>query len=336
MSSKSVLITGAAGFIGSHLAEHCLSLGWHVTGIDAFTDYYAESLKRSNVAVASQHPNFRLIEDDLLQMDLGPVLDNVAIVFHLAAQPGVRASWDKFHLYTRHNLDATHRVLQAVRGRSVERLVLASSSSIYGDAEALPTREDVAPRPVSPYGVTKAACEHLASIYWRNFGVPTVCLRYFSVYGPRQRPDMAFHRLIADVLAGRPFTMFGDGEQTRDFTFVADAVSGTITAAESAEAGSAYNIGGGSRRSMNSVLETLGELIGRYVDRDYRHHQLGDARDTGADIDRARRELGFAPTVEFDIGLAAQLAWHSAMISRDSRPRYGLTVKAAHASAPAR
>jgi UDP-glucose 4-epimerase len=309
MSTKSILVTGAAGFIGSHLAEQCLQLGHQVTGIDAFTDYYPEGLKRQNVSRIADYPDFTLIEDDLLDLDLLPILHDVDVVFHLAAQPGVRASWEDFGRYTELNVGVTQRLLHAARGCGVERFVIASSSSIYGDAESFPTCEESMPRPVSPYGVTKVAVEHLAQVYWRSFEVPTVCLRYFTVYGPRQRPDMAFHRLIAGALAGEEFQVFGDGRQTRDFTFVGDAVGGTLAAAQHGAPGAVYNIGGGSRRSMDSILDTLGSLMRtpiklRHVDR-----QKGDARHTAADIERARRDLGYEPTVDFETGLQLQLEW---------------------------
>lgn len=309
-----MLITGGAGFIGSHLAERCLERGWRVVAVDAFTDYYDEPLKRRNVARALEHSDYDLVEGDLLELDLETLVRPATAVFHLAAQPGVRISWDQFELYTRQNVTATHRLLEAARNASMDRLVIASSSSVYGDAETLPTREDALPRPVSPYGVTKVATELLAHVYWRNFGVPTVCLRYFTVYGPRQRPDMAFNRLIALALGGQPFEVYGDGEQTRDFTFVADAVAGTIAASERGRPGAAYNLGGGSRRSMNSVLETLSSLLGRPVERVYRQPQRGDARDTAADIARARGDLGYAPSYEFHAGLEAQLAWQQTLV----------------------
>ncbi len=257
-----MLITGAAGFIASHLAERCLELGWRVIAVDAFTDYYDEALKRDNISRAVGDPRYELIEADLLELDLNEHVSEVTTVFHLAAQPGVRISWDQFDLYTRLNLTATQRLLHAARDVPLDRFVIASSSSIYGDAETLPTPEDTLPKPVSPYGVTKLATEHLAQVYWRNFRVPTVCLRYFTVYGPRQRPDMAFNRLISCALAGEPFEVYGDGEQTRDFTFVHDAVTATVAASQRGQPGTAYNVGGGSQRSINSVLHTLGELIG--------------------------------------------------------------------------
>jgi UDP-glucose 4-epimerase len=314
LTEKSVLITGGAGFIGSHLAERCLERGWRVVAVDAFTDYYDEQLKRRNVARVLGAAGYDLIAADLLELDLNELVGPVARVFHLAAQPGVRISWEQFELYTRLNVIATHRLLEAARNASLERVVIASSSSVYGDAETLPTREDIAPCPVSPYGVTKVATEQLAHVYWRNFGVPTVCLRYFTVYGPRQRPDMAFNRLVSRALDGEPFEVYGDGEQTRDFTFVADAVAGTVAASERGRPGAAYNIGGGSNRSMNSVLETLSSLLGRPVERVYREPQRGDARDTAADISRARGDLGYEPSYDFQAGLESQLAWQRALV----------------------
>jgi UDP-glucose 4-epimerase len=315
MPPKSILITGAAGFIGSHLAERCLSLGWRVTALDSFTDYYSETVKRHNIETVARHARCTVVDGDLLDVDLAPLLDDVAIVFHLAGQPGVRASWDDFDQYTALNVNASQRLLHAARSAALERLVIASTSSVYGDAETLPTMEDVTPCPVSPYGVTKAATEHLARIYWRQFGVPTVCLRYFTVYGPRQRPDMAFHRLISHALSGEPFRVFGNGSQTRDFTFVADAVSGTVAAGQYARPGCAYNIGGGSRRTLNSVFDVLGDLLDGPVPVTYGDRQTGDARHTSADIGRAQRDLGYEPSVRFDVGLKAQLDWQQATLA---------------------
>jgi nucleoside-diphosphate-sugar epimerase len=313
LSGKSVLITGAAGFIGSHLAERCLEQGWQVTGVDAFTDYYSEYVKRGNIDGALGHPAYRLVEGDLLGLEIDGLLDDVSVVFHLAAQPGVRISWDQFDVYARLNVTATQRLLHAARGRKLDRVVIASSSSIYGDAETLPTHEGVLPRPVSPYGVTKVATEHLAQVYWRNFAVPSVCLRYFTVYGPRQRPDMGFHKLLKRALMDEPFEVYGDGEQTRDFTFVADAVAGTLAAAARGRPGASYNIGGGSRRSLNSVLALLEGLLDRPVARAYHDRQPGDARDTAADIGLAAHDLGYTPSFDFGQGLEAQLNWQRDM-----------------------
>jgi UDP-glucuronate 4-epimerase len=307
--SKSVLITGAAGFIGSHLTDHCLARGWRVTAIDSFSDFYAESQKRRNLAQARAEPSFSLIEGDLLQLELGPLVREADVVFHLAAQPGVRPSWTQFDHYVRENIAATQRLLHAATTTSLDRFVLASSSSIYGDALSLPTSEDVLPRPVSPYGVTKLTAEHLAQVYWRTFDVPTVALRYFTVYGPRQRPDMAFNRLLSSALSGEPFELFGDGEQTRDFTFVSDAVEATLAAGERGRPGSVYNVGGGSSRSMNQVCDLLADLISAPVHRVHGSPQIGDARHTAADIARAQRDLGFRPRTPFEAGLQAQLDW---------------------------
>jgi nucleoside-diphosphate-sugar epimerase len=309
MPARAVLITGAAGFIGSHLTDRCLERGWRVTAVDAFTEYYDEAVKRRNIDAAADDPRCTLIEGDLLELDLPELLDDVETVFHLAAQPGVRASWEQFDVYTRDNVTATQRLLHAATICPVDPLVIASSSSIYGDAERMPTPEDVVPRPVSPYGLTKVAAEQLAHVYWRNFGVPTVCLRYFSVYGPRQRPDMAFSRLIACALRAEAFAVYGDGEQTRDFTFVSDVVEATIASASRGRPGATYNIGGGERHSMNSAVEVLASLIGARIECRYEEPQRGDARDTAADIRRARRDLGFTPSHDFRAGLGAQLHW---------------------------
>ena len=312
MPGRTVLITGAAGFIGSHLAERCLSLGWRVVAVDCFTDYYAEPLKRQNLSEIAGHPACTVIEADILDLDLTPILDAANIVFHLAAQPGVRASWDDFYRYNALNVDATQKLLECSSRSSLERFVLASSSSVYGNADALPTHEEAMLRPVSPYGITKLAAEHLARVYWQSFGVPAVSLRYFTVYGPRQRPDMAFNRLIERALLGEPFEVFGDGNQTRDFTYVADAVDGTIAAGQHGRPGFAYNIGGGSRRSLASVCSVLGELMGARVPLKFSRRQRGDACDTAADIGRARQDLGYEPTFSFDEGLRAQLDWQRA------------------------
>ena len=306
-----VLITGTAGFIGSHLAEECLARGWQVTGIDCLTPYYDAEIKLANVEAARSHPAFTYVQESLLDVDLDELLTDVDIVFHLAAQAGVRASWgESFDIYTDLNVTAFQRLLEAAKRTELHRLVFASSSSVYGDAERLPTSEDTVLRPVSPYGATKALGEHLAHVYSRNYGVPVVSLRYFTVYGPRQRPDMAFHRAIEAALAGSTFGLFGDGGQTRDFTYVADAVAGTVAAGLDGVPGAVYNLGGGSRISMNDVLEAIGRIVGRPVDVSRTESQRGDARDTAADTSRARRDLGFVPSRTLEQGLVEQVAWH--------------------------
>jgi UDP-glucose 4-epimerase len=304
------LVTGVAGFIGSTLAERLLGEGAEVVGLDSFTDYYPRPVKERNLAGLLTRPRFRFIEGSLVEVDLDAVLAERTHVFHLAAQAGVRKSWgNDFTVYTVNNIDATQTLLEACVGRPLERLVYASSSSVYGDEVAIPMREDALPQPVSPYGVTKLAAEQLCYLYFVNHGIPTVSLRYFTVYGPRQRPDMAFHKFLRAVVRGQPITVFGDGEQTRDFTFVADAVAATAAAAVRGVPGRVYNIGGGSRVSVNQVLEIIGRVSGRQPVLDLKPSEKGDMRHTFADTTRARQDLAFAPTVSLEEGLAAEYRW---------------------------
>jgi len=306
------LITGVAGFVGSHLAEQLLDRGARVTGIDCFTDYYPRSIKESNLAAVQTKPGFQFVETTIQDADLPALLNGVTHVFHLAAQAGVRKSWGRdFQVYTVNNVEATQVLLEALVGHPLEKLVYASSSSIYGDSAPIPMREDTLPQPLSPYGVTKLAAEHLCHLYSANHGVPATSVRYFTVYGPRQRPDMAFNRFFRAALAGAPISVFGDGEQTRDFTFVADAVAATILAAERGRPGVAYNIGGGSRVSVNQVLQMVEQISERRLDIRREGIQKGDMRDTYADTSRARAELGFAPTTSLADGLAAEYRWLS-------------------------
>src|SRR3954454_4284816 len=280
-----VLITGAAGFIGSHLVEDCLRMGWSVVAIDSLNTNYSPSAKVRNADHFRRHHRCVYLEQDILDVDLPSLLDGTDVVFHLAAQAGVRGSWGQsFDLYTQLNVTVLQRLLEAVRDTPVTRFVFASSSSVYGDAEAMPTPEDTVLRPLSPYGATKALGEHLTYLYFRNYGVPTVNLRFFSVYGPRQRPDMAFHRAIEAGLTGSEFRLFGDGKQTRDFTFVADIVQGIMASAERAPAGSTYNLGGGSNVSMLEVLGIINDELGGALNIVHEDSQRGDARDTSADI----------------------------------------------------
>lgn len=310
------LVTGTAGFIGSHLAESLLASGADVVGIDCFTDYYAREIKTGNLSGPLAHPRYRFVEAALQTVDLEALLDGVTHVFHLAAQAGVRKSWGRdFLTYTTHNVDATQRLLEAVRDRSLTRFVYASSSSVYGDAASIPMREDAMVQPVSPYGVTKLAAEHLCHLYAVAYGVPTVALRYFTVYGPRQRPDMGFHRFIRAALTDQPIALYGDGEQTRDFTYVADAVAATRAAGDQGRPGAVYNIGGGSRVSINAVLDRIGHLTQRALDIRREPAQKGDMRDTFADTTRARDDLGFAPSFALDAGLAAERDWLAGVLA---------------------
>jgi UDP-glucose 4-epimerase len=310
------LVPGGAGFIGSHLSERLLADGWDVTAVDAFTDYYARSLKEHNLAGLRGRAGYTLIEADLLDLDLPGLLHGVDVVFHHAAQAGVRASWGRsFEVYTQNNVLTTQRLLEAAKDAALTRFVYASSSSVYGDAETFPTAETARPQPVSPYGVTKLAAEHLCSLYHRNFGVPAVSLRYFTVYGPRQRPDMGFHIFLRAILTGQPIRVYGDGQQTRDFTFVADAVQANIRAAELGPPGGVYNIGGGARVSLLDVLRMLERITGRSADLRFEAAQKGDARHTAADTSRARADLGYAPAVGLEEGLTREAEWMAQLLA---------------------
>lgn len=309
------LVTGSAGFIGSHLSTALLARGADVVGLDCFTDYYAREIKDRNLAPLLKTPGFTFVEDALQTADLPAILDGVTHVFHLAAQAGVRKSWGKdFQTYTTNNVDATQRLLEHLVDRKIEKLVYASSSSVYGDHVAIPMTEDALPQPVSPYGVTKLAAEQLCYLYFANYGVPTVALRYFTVYGPRQRPDMGFHRFIRAVLTNQPISLYGDGEQTRDFTFIADIVAATMAAGDRGRPGAVYNIGGGSRVSINQVFEMIGRITGRTPDIRREGAQKGDMRDTYADTSRAKADLGFRPATSLEAGLQAECEWLAGLL----------------------
>jgi UDP-glucose 4-epimerase len=309
------LVTGCAGFLGSHLAEALLDAGHDVRGVDAFTDYYPRPLKLANAAVLVERRGFELVEADLVDEPVEPLAAGCDGIFHLAAQPGVRGSWgESFTLYARDNLLATQRVLEAAVGARA-RVVLASSSSVYGDAERYPTAEDTPPRPVSPYGVTKLGSELLAGAYAASRGLDFVVLRYFTVYGPRQRPDMAFMRVVRALAEGGEFAVYGTGDQSRDVTYVGDAVAATVAAMLRATAGSVYNVGGGTETTLREVIGTLEELAGRRLDVCYEAAAAGDVHRTAADTSRIRAELGWAPVTLLPDGLSAQLAWAAATVA---------------------
>ena len=306
------LVTGAAGFIGSSLSERLIALGHEVVGVDRFSDYYPRHYKEANLQRLREAPGFTLKVEDLAQCAMEPLLEGVEVVFHQAAQAGVRASWgDSFEAYLRDNVLSTQRLLEAVRrSETVRKVVYASSSSVYGEAHVLPMTEASPTQPFSPYGVTKLAAEHLAELYRHNFGLATASLRYFTVYGPRQRPDMAFHRFIEATLDGGAINVFGDGEQTRDFTFIADIVEANIAAAAQGVLG-VFNIGGGSRVTLREVLGTLAEVAGP-VRQNRLEREAGDVLDTWADVSAATQAWGYAPKVGLREGLTAQVAWHRA------------------------
>jgi nucleoside-diphosphate-sugar epimerase len=309
MNKERALVTGACGFIGSQLCENLLAKGYSVMGVDSFRDYYAEEIKRRNIEHALTKKDFVLLEKDIL--DLDSVGEGTEYIFHAAAQPGVRASWgSSFDVYVRDNILATQHLLELCKAHKVlTRFIYSSSSSIYGDAEALPTPEDSIPKPVSPYGVTKLAGEHLCQLYHKNYGIPTICLRYFTVFGPRQRPDMAFHKFIRAMLSGEAIEVYGDGEQSRDFTYVQDVIRANIIALEKDTVHSVFNIGGGNQATVNEVIDILQDLIGKEARIVYKEKAKGDVKNTSADICRARRELGFEPQFSLEDGLKKEIEW---------------------------
>jgi UDP-glucuronate 4-epimerase len=297
------VVTGAAGFIGSHLSEQLQADGHEVVAVDSFTDYYERSRKERNAAALD------VLELDLADAPLEPVVSGADGVFHLAGQPGVRASWgESFGLYLRRNVLATQRLFEAAAAADV-RVVFASSSSVYGDAERYPTAEDVAPRPISPYGITKLACEQLARAIGRGQGLDAVLLRYFTVYGPRQRPDMAFTAMLEALARGARFQLFGDGTAARSFTYVGDAVSATIAAMERGRNGEVYNVGGGDEATMNEAIALAERVAGRTLDVVRGAAATGDVRRTKADVAKAGAELGWSPRTGLEAGMEAQWRW---------------------------
>ncbi len=307
------LVTGAAGFIGSHLVDRLLAEGVEVTGVDCFTDYYDPTLKRRNLLDAARHASFHLLELDLGHADLA-ALPEVDVVFHQAAQAGVRASWGReFAIYAHHNVLATQRLLERYRESRLQRFVYASSSSVYGDAERYPTPEDLLPRPMSPYGVTKLAGEHLTLLYGKSFGLPVVALRYFTVYGPRQRPDMAFHRFCRALLRREAITVFGDGRQSRDFTYVDDAVEANLRAWRKAGAHGVYNVGGGSQVEVLEAIRILEQALGVEAQLSFESRALGDPLRTRADNARLLADLGAVPRVPVGEGLPREAEWARAL-----------------------
>ena len=314
--NKRCLITGVAGFIGSSIADRLLELGCEVVGIDTFLDYYPREIKERNIEQARSHDKFTLLDQNLLEADLTQICADTQWVFHQAGQAGVRASWGSyFDTYTANNINATQRLLEAVKGSSaLEKFVYASSSSVYGNALSMPTSESVLPQPISPYGVTKLAAEHLVNLYASQYNVPSVSLRYFTVYGPRQRPDMAFNRFIKAALQEEQLTLYGDGEQTRDFTYISDAVEANLLAAQHGKQAGVYNIGGGSTVSINQVLamieEKIGSLkVGKTLNIAREEKQRGDARHTSSDTTKSKQELQFQPKVSLSEGISNEIEW---------------------------
>lgn len=309
-----VLVTGAAGFIGSWLCERLLADGHSVTGLDAFVGFYDEAAKRRNLEVALASPEFRFVQADLRTSELGPLLEGVDAVVNEAAVAGLAPSWADLDLYVSCNIIGLGRLLEAAHRAEVKRFVQVSTSSVYG-LHAVGD-EDRPLRPVSPYGVTKLAAEHLVSAHVEAFGLPATIVRYFSIYGPRQRPDMAYHRFIEAMLDGRPITIYGDGEQSRSNTFVTDAVEGTVRALEHGAIGEVYNIGGGERITLNEAVRIIGDAVGVTPIVEHSESVPGDQRHTGADSGRAERAFGYRASVAPDAGLRRQVEWH---VSRRTR-----------------
>lgn len=306
------LITGVAGFIGSQLAEALIAEGETVRGVDSFTAYYDRTQKIANLDNLRNHRSFEFHELDLRSATLAPLFDDVEVVYHQAAQPGVRMSWSQgFQTYDECNVLATQRLLEAAQEAQVRRFVYASSSSVYGNARRYPVMETDVPRPHSPYGVTKLAAEHLCNLYAENFGLSTVSLRYFTVYGPRQRPDMAHHRLIEAALDRTPFPLYGDGSHTRDFTFVADVVRANVLASGvDVDGGTVVNICAGGSTVMSDLIDAVSEAVGRRVLVEQQAVQAGDVRRTGGSNTLAATKLGWAPSVSIFEGIEEQVMWH--------------------------
>lgn len=306
---ETCLITGVAGFIGSHLAERLIKENYYVIGIDSFEDYYPRWMKEENIKDLLAFPRFKLIENNLLNFDLYEILSNVNYIFHEAAQAGVRSSWgNSFSIYTNNNILATQRLLESAKDFPLKKFIYASSSSVYGDAKEYPLKEDMICKPISPYGVSKLAGENLCYLYWKNYKIPIVSLRYFTVYGPRQRPDMAFHRFIKTILEEREIEVYGDGNQTRDFTYISDIIDANILAMNCPD-GEIFNIGGGSRVELKEAINIIEELTGINAKIRFTSYQKGDVKDTFADLAKANNLMNYKPKVGLKDGLKKEIEW---------------------------
>ncbi len=303
------IVTGVAGFVGSHIAERLIKDGHQVIGIDCFTDYYSQSIKEKNLEGLKKSDKFKLIHKDISEVNFDEILKDVKGIFHEAAQAGVRASWGKdFQIYCDNNILATQRLLESIKDKDI-KLVYASSSSVYGDTDKIPMEEDDRLKPISPYGVSKLAAENLCFLYYKNFGIDTISLRYFTVYGPRQRPDMAFHRIIKSGILEKEFILYGDGSQTRDFTYIDDIVEANISAFNNGKSGEVYNIGGGHRIDMNSVIEHISDIVGNKVKVKKIEDQKGDVRHTFSNTTKAQGDFDYRPKFDLAEGLRREFEW---------------------------
>lgn len=307
----SVIVTGVAGFIGSHLTEKLLSKGYRVIGIDSFLNNYPRSFKEKNISNFLNHTNFTFINKNIINLSLKELLTNVDYIFHQAAQAGVRASWGKnFKSYNDNNILCTQKLLESVKESNIKKFIYASSSSVYGDTDKFPMKEKDKVNPVSPYGVSKLAGENLCYLYWKNYNIPVISLRYFTVFGERQRPDMAFHIFIKSILQNKPLIIYGDGKQSRNFTHVDDIVKANLLATKSDVEGEIFNIGGdGKRITINDTISLMENIIGKKADKKYRRIAKGDVRHTAADCNKAKKLLRYNPNVDFKEGLIREIKW---------------------------
>lgn len=304
------LVTGAAGFIGSHVCWRLLEKGFRVVGVDSFTDFYPKWIKEKNILPLLRKEKFEFIPEDLNRLDLKNLLRKADYIFHLAAQAGVRASWGQnFSIYTQNNIEATQRLLEAAKASQIKKFIFASSSSVYGFCPELPMSETSPVRPFSPYGVSKLAAEQLCFLYFKNYGVPCVSLRFFTVYGPKQRPDMAFHKFFRAVSEDKPISIFGDGRQTRDFTYIDDVVEANFAALEKGKIGETYNIGGGNRKKLENILPILDNICQKKIKVKWEEKQKGDVPHTFAKIDKARKDFNYSPRIELYDGLKEEWIW---------------------------
>jgi UDP-glucose 4-epimerase len=304
------LVTGAAGFIGSHLSLRLLQEGFKVTGIDSFNDFYPKWIKERNIQPLQNHDKFRLTTADINDIDLNTLLKDTPYIFHLAAQAGVRTSWgENFTVYTENNISATQKLLEAAKESRVKKFIFASSSSVYGLCPELPMTETSPLLPFSPYGVSKLAAEHLCQLYFKNFGVPAISLRFFTVYGPGQRPDMAFHKFLKAATEDTSVSVFGDGRQTRDFTYISDIVDATFQCLDYGKVGEIYNVGGGNQKELKDVFPILENITGRDVKIHWEERQKGDVFHTLADIRKARKDLDYSPQTPLEEGLSQEWTW---------------------------